>query len=168
MKTDKKRDHVTGRGAMTAQALAMTILVADDDPDDRALARDAFHEADVPNRLDFVEDGEELLAYLRHEGRYADAHAYPVPGLILLDLNMPRLGGREALVEIKSDPALRHIPIVVMTTSTADEDVAASYQSGSNSYITKPASFQSLLEVVRALRRYWMEVVDLPAVNQED
>jgi CheY-like chemotaxis protein len=168
MSTDNKPEDTTGRGTMTAQALAMTILVADDDPDDRALARDAFHEADVRNRLDFVEDGEELLAYLRHQGRYADAQAFPAPGLILLDLNMPRLGGREALAEIKSDPALRHIPIVVMTTSTADEDVAASYQSGSNSYITKPASFQSLLEVVRALRRYWMEVVDLPAVNQED
>jgi len=153
---------------MTAQALGMTILVAEDDPDDRALARDAFQEANVPNRLDFVEDGEELLAYLRNEGRYADARAFPAPGLILLDLNMPRLGGREALAEIKSDPALRHIPVVVMTTSKATDDVVASYQSGTNSYITKPASFQSLLEVVRALRRYWMEVVDLPATNQEN
>lgn len=152
---------------MSARAIAMTILVAEDDPDDRALARDAFAEARVPNRIDFVEDGEELLAYLRNEGRYADSGAYPSPGLILLDLNMPRLGGREALTEIKSDPALRHIPIVVMTTSRANDDVIASYQSGTNSYITKPASFQSLLDVVRALRRYWMEVVDLPAVNEE-
>jgi two-component system, response regulator len=166
--TAETRRDAAKEGTMTAQALGMTILVADDDPDDRALARDAFIEARVPNRIDFVEDGEELLAYLRHEGRYADAREFPAPGLILLDLNMPRLGGREALAEIKSDPALRHIPVVVMTTSKSTDDVVGSYQSGSNSYITKPTSFQSLLDVVRALRRYWMEVVDLPAVNQED
>lgn len=145
----------------------MTILVADDDPDDRALTREAFAAACIANRLDFVEDGEELLDYLRHAGRFGDESAYPEPGLILLDLNMPRLGGREALAQIKADPLLRHIPVVVLTTSRAERDVMASYQSGSNSFISKPASFRGLLEVVQALRRYWLEVVDLPPAATE-
>lgn len=140
----------------------ITILMADDDPDDRLMARDAFAECALPNPLRFAEDGEELMAYLHRMGRYADQGAYPTPGLILLDLNMPRKDGREALREIKSDPELRKIPVVVLTTSKAEEDVARSYLDGANSFITKPASFEGLLDVVQSLGKYWLDTVDLP------
>ena len=140
----------------------ITILMADDDPDDRLMARDAFAECALPNPLRFAEDGEELMAYLHRMGRYADQGAYPTPGLILLDLNMPRKDGREALREIKADPELREIPVVVLTTSKAEEDVANSYSDGANSFITKPVSFAALIEVVQTLGKYWLQIVDLP------
>jgi CheY-like chemotaxis protein len=136
--------------------------MADDDPDDRLMAYRALKEYRLKNGLRFVEDGEELMDYLRHQGRYADPASAPEPGLILLDLNMPRKDGREALAEIKGDPALRHIPVVVLTTSKADEDVLRSYDLGVNSYITKPVSFQGLAEALRVLSQYWFEIVKLP------
>ena len=147
---------------MTDRRADVAILMADDDPDDRLLARDAFAEARMHNRLVFVEDGEEVIEYLNRRGKYRDADAYPMPGLILLDLNMPRRDGREVLAEIKSDPALKHIPVVVLTTSRAEEDVMRSYRSGGNSYIVKPVTFRELTEVIREIGRYWLGVVHLP------
>jgi CheY-like chemotaxis protein len=139
------------------------ILMADDDEDDRELARDALLEARVSNELHFVVDGQELLDYLRHEGAYAGPSANaPRPGIILLDLNMPKKNGREALAEIKADESLRRIPIVVLTTSSDEQDVLSTYDLGANSFITKPVTFAGLVEVMRAWGRYWFEIVDLP------
>ena len=140
----------------------ITILLADDDPDDRQLTRDAFAENRLANVLNTVDDGEELLEYLQRRGRYADLRNEPLPGLILLDLNMPRKDGREALKEIKADATLRRIPIVVLTTSKAEEDILRTYDLGVNSYITKPVTFKSLVELIKLLGRYWFEVVELP------
>ena len=140
----------------------ITILLADDDADDRMLAKDALKESRLANDLRFVENGEELLEYLRRQGQFADADSSPTPGLILLDLNMPRKDGREALKEIKSDPNLRHIPIVVLTTSKAEEDIYRTYDLGVNSFITKPVTFDGLVNVMRTLGTYWFEIVELP------
>jgi CheY-like chemotaxis protein len=147
---------------MKPEAKMITILLADDDPDDRQLTRDAFAENRLVNMLHTVEDGEELMEYLRRQGRYADQKNAPLPGLILLDLNMPRKDGREALKEIKADPELRRIPIVVLTTSKAEEDILRTYDLGVNSYVTKPVTFKSLVELIKVLGRYWFEVVELP------
>ncbi|MFY0584086.1 response regulator [Cystobacter fuscus] len=141
---------------------AVTILMADDDPDDRDFARSAMQESRLANELRFVEDGEELINYLRRLGRYANPKDSPRPGLILLDLNMPRKDGREALREIKSDPALKNIPIVVLTTSKAEEDILRSYNLGANCFITKPVTFDGLVEVVKVLNRHWLQIVELP------
>ena len=140
----------------------ITILVADDDPDDRLMTQEAFAECRLGNPLRFVCDGRELMDYLERRGDYADEQRYPTPGLVLLDLNMPRLDGREALRAIKGNPALRGIPVVVLTTSRAEEDVVRSYRDGVNSFITKPVTFSALIDVVQALGKYWLEVVDLP------
>ena len=140
----------------------VTILMADDDPDDRMLAQDALKEARLGNHMNFVEDGQALMDYLQRQGNYSNPEKSPRPGLILLDLNMPKKDGREALKEIKSDPNLRSIPVVVMTTSKADQDILRSYDLGANSYITKPVTFDELVEVVRGLGHYWFEIVELP------
>ncbi|HKR64076.1 MAG TPA: response regulator [Thermoanaerobaculia bacterium] len=140
----------------------IVILLADDDEEDRMLAADAMHASRVANDLRFVEDGEELLDYLYRRGRYSAPGAAPSPGLILLDLNMPRKDGREALREIKADPDLRRIPIVVLTTSKAEEDIYRTYDLGANSFITKPVSFEGLVTVMRDIGRYWIEIVELP------
>jgi CheY-like chemotaxis protein len=145
---------------MTAKPIL--ILMAEDDADDRLLVKEALEESRVLNELRFVEDGEELLEYLRRQGRYAGEEASPRPGLVLLDLNMPRKDGREALREIKADPELRRIPIVVMTTSKAEEDIFRSYDSGASSYITKPVTFDRLVELMKTLGQYWIEFVELP------
>ena len=144
----------------------ITLLLADDDPDDRLLARQALEKSRLANDLRCVEDGEELLDYLYRRGRFADPKQSPRPGLILLDLNMPRKDGREALREIKNDPRLRDIPIVVLTTSKAEEDVARTYNLGVNSYITKPVRFAALVEIMKALGKYWFEIVELPGRNR--
>jgi CheY-like chemotaxis protein len=144
---------------------SITILLADDDADDRILARDALDESRVANELRFVEDGEQLMDYLCRRGRFSDPKSSPRPGLILLDLNMPRKDGREALREIKSDPSLRQIPIVVLTTSKAEEDIYRTYDLGVNSFITKPVTFEGLVAVMRGLGRYWFEIVELPVNN---
>jgi CheY-like chemotaxis protein len=138
----------------------ITILMADDDRDDCLLVRKAFEASRLVNDLRFVEDGEELMDYLRRRGKYADA---PRPGLILLDLNMPRKDGREALKEIKDNPDLREIPVVVLTTSKSEEDIFRSYNLGANSYITKPVTFEGLVDVMKALGKYWFEIVELPS-----
>lgn len=134
--------------------------MADDDPDDRALARDAMNETRVPHELKFVEDGEQLLAYLRHEPPWSAQSVRPA--VILLDLNMPRMNGREVLAALKSDPQLRRIPVVVVSTSSATEDVCSSYDLGANSFIVKPETYEELVELLRALGTYWLEAVQLP------
>jgi CheY-like chemotaxis protein len=140
----------------------ITILLADDDPDDRLMCQEALAESRLANELVTVSDGEELLEYLRRSGRYASGTPARRPGLILLDLNMPRKDGREALAEIKADPTLRSIPVVVLTTSKAEEDIYRSYDLGVNSFITKPVTFAALVDVMTALGRYWFEIVELP------
>ena len=144
------------------QKQPMVILMADDDADDRLLAKDALIECQLDGNLHFVENGEELLEYLQRRGKYTQLADSPRPGLILLDLNMPRKDGREALREIKADPALRKIPVVVLTTSKADTDIGRIYELGANSFISKPVSFESLVDVMKILGRYWFEIVELP------
>ena len=147
---------------MKGRRYPVTILMADDDPDDCLLAKEALAESRLANNLHFVSDGEELMDYMYQRGKYADPNSAPRPGFILLDLNMPRKDGREALKEIKADPNLRHIPIIVLTTSKANEDIYRSYAQGANSFITKPVTFASLVEVMRSLDKYWFEIVELP------
>ena len=137
------------------------ILMADDDADDRLLCQQALEESRVLNDLYFVEDGEQLMDYLNRRGKYASVDA-PRPGLILLDLNMPRKDGREALREIKANPELRRIPIVVMTTSQAEEDIFRSYDLGANSFVTKPVTFDRLVDLMKALGHFWVEFVEFP------
>jgi CheY-like chemotaxis protein len=139
----------------------ITILMADDDADDRELAREALTESRLLNELYTVNDGAELLEFLRHDGAYADKDT-PRPDLILLDLNMPKIDGREALGALKKDPKLRAIPVVILTTSRAEEDVSRSYDLGANSFISKPVTFAGLVEVMRELGRYWVVIVELP------
>jgi len=141
---------------------SMVILMADDDADDRLLAKDALAECQLAGDLHFVENGEELLDYLHRRGKYTQMAESPRPGLILLDLNMPKKDGREALREIKADPALRKIPVVVLTTSKADTDIGRIYELGANSFISKPVSFESLVDVMKTIGRYWFEIVELP------
>ena len=146
-----------------SHAKPVTILLADDDEEDRELTRDALRHAHLANDIQFVVDGQDLMDYLRHEGAYADpAVAAPRPGIILLDLNMPKKDGREALAEIKADEDLRRIPVVVLTTSKDEEDVFATYDLGVSGFVTKPVTFAGLVEVMRSWTRYWFEVVELP------
>jgi len=147
---------------MSERGKTIAILYAEDDPEDRMLVEDALKESRLANELHFVEDGEELMDYLKRRGRYAELDGEPLPGIILLDLNMPRKDGREALKEIKADPSLRRIPIVVLTTSKAEEDILRSYDLGVNSFITKPVTFESLVDIVKTLGKYWFEIVELP------
>ena len=140
---------------------SITILMADDDCDDRLMAEDAMRESRLGNTFRCVEDGQELMDYLTRRGRYALQDA-PRPGLILLDLNMPRKDGRQALKEIKSDPDLRRIPVVILTTSKTEEDVLRSYDLGANSFITKPVTFTALVDVIKTMGRYWLDIVELP------
>jgi CheY-like chemotaxis protein len=139
--------------------------MADDSEDGRFLAREALKESRVVNDLHDVEDGEELMDYLKRRGQYADPASSPRPGFILLDLNMPRMSGREALEEIKSDPSLRRIPVVVLTTSGDEGDVLQSYELGVSSFITKPVSFEALVEVMKTIGKYWIEIVSVPSPN---
>ncbi|PMB01307.1 two-component system response regulator [Fischerella thermalis CCMEE 5198] len=136
--------------------------MADDDEDDCMLVREALAESRLTIDLRMVRDGEELMDYLYRHGRYADAHISPRPGLILLDLNMPKKDGREALREIKNDPELRTIPVVVLTTSKAEEDIYRTYNLGANSFIIKPVTFAALVEVMKTIGKYWFEIVELP------
>lgn len=147
---------------MSEQRQPVVILMADDDPDDRDMAREAFAESRLLNDLRFVEDGVELMDYLHQRNQFSDPAKAPFPGLILLDLNMPRMDGREALDAIKADSKLRSIPVVILTTSKAEADILLSYDLGANSFITKPVKFQELIKVVQALSNYWLEIVDLP------
>jgi len=143
-------------------AKPITILMADDDPDDRQMTREAFEESRLANDLRFVEDGVELMDYLCRRNQYVDPDSSPRPGLILLDLNMPKKDGRQALSEIKAHPHLRNIRVVVMTTSKAEEDILRTYDLGASSYVTKPVTFAALVDVITTMGRYWLEIVELP------
>ena len=140
----------------------IVILIADDDAEDRMLIQEALEESRLKNNIHFVENGEELMDYLFNRNSYIDKEKYPTPGLILLDLNMPKKDGREALKEIKADDTLRLIPVVVLTTSKAEEDVLKTYDLGVSSFITKPVTFSSLVDVMKTLSKYWFEIVELP------
>ena len=136
--------------------------MADDDEDDRLLTQDALAESRVLNELHFVEDGVELLEYLERKGKFEDKTVSPRPGLILLDLNMPRMDGREALEAIKANPNLKGIPVVILTTSKQEEDMVKGYNLGAASYITKPVTFDGLVDLMKTLGKYWVEFVELP------
>jgi CheY-like chemotaxis protein len=138
------------------------ILIADDDAEDRMLIKEALDENRLTNAVQFVENGEELMDYLHNRGKFTDKEKYQTPGLILLDLNMPKKDGREALKEIKADEHLRVLPVVVLTTSKAEEDILRTYDLGVSSFITKPVTFSSLVDVMRTLSKYWFEIVELP------
>lgn len=138
------------------------ILMAEDDADDRLLAQDAFAECQVAGRLCFVENGEELMDYLLRRGNYSPPADAPWPALILLDLNMPRKDGREALREIRAHPELKRIPVIAFTTSQADTDVRSIYDLGANSFISKPVAFDALVNVMTTLTHYWFGIVELP------
>ena len=144
------------------EAMTITLLMAEDDEEDRLLTKDALAQSRVANNVRFVEDGEELMDYLHQRGKYAGSNRAPRPGLILLDLNMPRKDGREALREIKADPDLRAIPVIVLTTSKAEEDIVRSYDLGASGFISKPVTFEGLVDVMKTLGRYWFHIVELP------
>jgi CheY-like chemotaxis protein len=152
---------------MRSERKPIVILLADDDEEDRMLACDALAESRLSNDITCVTDGEDLMDYLQHRGKYAPPFEAPRPGLILLDLNMPKKDGREALREIKADPELRQISVVVLTTSKAEEDIYASYDSGASSFISKPVTFEGLVDVMKGLGRYWFEIVDLPRQHEK-
>jgi CheY-like chemotaxis protein len=152
---------------MTRLEKPAVILMADDDADDCLLVRDALQEIGLPHELRFVRNGEELLDYLRRRGEYANGHAAPRPNLILVDLKMPRMDGREVLRALKSDQHLRRIPVVALTTSAAEDDVTACYDFGVNSYITKPVTFRRLVDIMAIVSKYWFEVVELPPHEYE-
>jgi len=147
---------------MTAPAKLNTILIAEDDSDDRLLAEDALRECGINADLRFVTDGVELMDYLNGRNKYRMPGGAPKPSLIILDLNMPRKDGREALKEIKADSALQKIPVVIMTTSTADNDIGQAYGLGANSFISKPVAFDKLVSIMKSIGEYWFQVVMLP------
>jgi CheY-like chemotaxis protein len=144
------------------KANPVAILLAEDDPDDQYLINEALDENQLDARLYIVSDGEELLDYLNRRGKYQDSQRWPMPSLILLDLNMPRKDGREALREIKADPKLQHIPVVALTTSKAEKDVTLTYESGISGFITKPVNFSGLREVMKSIGSYWLQTTRLP------
>ncbi len=139
------------------------ILMAEDDDGDRLLTKKALEKSQVSNPFITVKDGEELMDYLYRRGAYAKLAASSRPCIILLDLNMPRMDGREALQIIKSDEKLKRIPVVILTTSKAEEDILRSYGMGANSYITKPDSFDGLVKIIESLKDYWLQVVEFPS-----
>lgn len=144
---------------------SITILMVDDDPEDRMLAQDALEEAHLNNPLHFAVDGEDMMDYLNRQGRHEHFKNSPLPGLILLDLNMPKKDGREALAEIKAHPKFKTIPIVVLTTSKAETDIMRTYNLGVNSFISKPVTFEGLVAVMKSLSNYWFNIVSLPSEN---
>ncbi|MFS2317301.1 response regulator [Maricaulis sp. D1M11] len=153
---------------MSSENRLFTILMVDDDPDDRLLFKEACEEVRLRNPIEFLENGEQLIDYLKRQGDYAGRSGEPYPGVILLDLNMPLKDGREALEEIKSDPDLRHIPIVVLTTSKSEDDILSSYGLGASSYIVKPISLDRLMRVVNSIGEYWVEIVQVPSADVAD
>jgi CheY-like chemotaxis protein len=147
---------------MPRPANRYTILMVDDDAEDCLLVRDALQEAGVPHDLRFVRDGEEMFDYLHRREEYVDERQAPVPDLIFLDLKMPRMDGREVLRALKTNSLLRRIPVIVLTTSTAEDDIDAAYELGVNTYLTKPVTFHGWVDIMRLLTRYWFEVAELP------
>lgn len=150
---------------MSSHKSSVVILIAEDDDDDFLLTREALEESRLLNTLFRVKNGEELLDYLLRRGSYTKPSESPRPTLILLDLNMPKMDGREALKQIKSHPDLRQIPVIVLTTSAAEDDIAKTYDLGVNSFIRKPVSFEEFIKTIRVLKEYWLEIVTLP--NEE-
>ncbi len=150
---------------MPTKPKSITILIAEDDLDDQLMIKEALEENRLASDLRFVNDGEELMQYLLRKGKYENPETCPRPGLLLLDLNMPKKDGREALKEIKNNPELRSTPVVVLTTSKAEEDVYRTYELGVNSFITKPVTFESLVSLTREMGRYWFEIVELPSTR---
>jgi CheY-like chemotaxis protein len=142
-----------------AERARWSVLVVDDDEDDRTFAREAFDEAGIPTDIRFADDGVELLDYLYRRGKFVSPESSPRPDLILLDLRMPRKSGHDALAEIKESPTFRPIPVVVLTTSDAEDDVIRSYELGANSYVVKPTTFSGLVDTLKHLCRYWLDVV---------
>jgi CheY-like chemotaxis protein len=140
--------------------------MAEDDEDDRILIQAALKESGTLHPVDFVTNGEELLAYLRRSGHYAYLKDTPLPGLVLLDLNMPRKNGQEVLQEIREDDHLCHIPVVIFTTSQQEDDIRRSYRLGANSFITKPVTFERLVTIINSLSVYWFQTVQLPSERQ--
>jgi CheY-like chemotaxis protein len=147
---------------MKKEVGAPTILVADDDPDDRQWINEALTETRMVDNVSFVEDGEDLLDFLHHRGKYTARPSLSYPGLILLDLNMPRMDGREALKAIKSDVRLRHIPIIILTTSKARQDIFHTYNMGANSVILKPVTYSALVQIMYNLTHFWFDTAELP------
>ena len=139
-----------------------TILIAEDDEEDRMLTEDAIEETDLRCQLQFVEDGEQAMEYLLNKGSFENKTKYPAPRLILLDLNMPKKDGREVLAEIRQHDALRAIPVIALTTSNSPEDISLMYELGVNSYITKPVSFAGMIKAMNGLKQFWFEIVSLP------
>ncbi|WP_291843217.1 response regulator [Maricaulis sp.] len=152
---------------MSDENRLFTILMVDDDPDDRLLFKEACEEVRLRNPLDFLENGEQLVDYLKRRGQYSDLDGTPFPGIILLDLNMPLKDGREALEEIKADAELRHIPVIVLTTSKDEDDILSSYGLGASSYIVKPISLDRLMRVVNSIGEYWVQIVEVPSTESE-
>lgn len=141
---------------------AIEILLVDDDPEDRMLIIDALRINHLQNKIHQLENGVELLEYLQNRGKYSDAARFPTPGIVLLDLNMPKKDGREALKELREDPRFKTLPVVVLTTSKSDLDISRTYDLGANSFITKPVSFTTLIAVMQKFCDYWFEIVELP------
>ncbi|HUM46672.1 MAG TPA: response regulator [Chitinophagales bacterium] len=139
------------------------ILIAEDDEEDREIIKEAFDECKLANDLIFVNDGEELMEYLLKKGKYAVKRQYGDPGIILLDLNMPRKDGRQALAEIKSNADLRKIPVIILTTSKEEEDIVRTYKLGVNSFVIKPVTYAALVNVMKSIGNYWFEIVELPS-----
>ena len=153
---------------MSQENRLFTILMVDDDPDDRLLFKEACEEVRLRNPLEFLENGEQLVDYLRRKGAYTHLEGAPYPGIILLDLNMPLKDGREALEEIKNDADLRHIPIIVLTTSKDEDDILSSYGLGASSYIVKPISLDRVMRVVNSIGEYWVQIVEVPQSDNGD
>jgi len=147
---------------MIEQKKSVQILIAEDDDDDYLFAEKAIQELGLLNHVQRVRDGEELMQYLLNLGPFQDASVYPNPSLVLLDLNMPRKDGREAIKEIKTHPKLKRIPVVILTTSKSDVDMLNAYNLGANSYIRKPLTLERLIDVIRTLKHYWLDIVSLP------
>jgi CheY-like chemotaxis protein len=150
---------------LKAVTRSIHILIAEDDEEDRMLTREAMVESKIKNKINFVEDGEQLMDFLLNQGKYADKSKFPTPGIILLDLNMPKKDGREALKDIKMHTELRKIPVVILTTSKAEEDIIRTYDLGVNSFITKPVSFEGMINVMKTIGTYWFEIVELPTAH---
>ncbi len=146
--------------------MMMPLLIADDDPEDRFLLKESLRQNGIVQQLYFVEDGAQALAFLRHEPPFQDVEMFPYPGMVLVDLNMPKLSGLEVLKEIRNDPNLAIIPVVVLTTSKQDEDLVRSYGAGANSFISKPMDFSELVKVMGSLKDYWFETATLPKIKK--
>ena len=143
----------------------LPILMVDDDEDDRMMTEKALRKNRVINPIQFLSEGAELLDYIKRKGKFSDPGASPRPCFVLLDLNMPRMDGRKALLFLKADPELKKIPVVVLSTSSAEEDILRSYNLGANSFITKPVTFDGLVSTMESLKNYWLEIVELPTNN---